>query len=226
MKERDFPKSVSVVIPVYNGEKYLSEAIESVLRQTVAPAEIIVVDDGSTDGTEQVAKKYASAIRYISQPNRGSGAARNAGTSQSIGDFLAFLDADDVWIENKLELQLKAHEKDPALDMIFGHAQQFGSLNAAGPAMPGVIPSALLVRKEAFHRAGPFLETLRLADFPHWYLQARDAGLREKILEEIVVKRRLHEANMGVTRRDALSEYAHALKISLDRRRQNKQTPE
>jgi len=101
------PRSdVAVIIAVYNGERFLAEAIRSALAQTVAPFEIIVVDDGSTDGSAEIARRFD--VRYYYQPNAGVGAARNAGLEMATGSFVAFLDADDRWCVEKLERQLAA----------------------------------------------------------------------------------------------------------------------
>jgi len=99
---------ISVIIPVYNGERYLAEAIESALAQTWEPVEIIIVDDGSTDGSADVASRFASSVKYDLQPHAGPGAARNRGARLARGDYLAFLDADDLWLKEKLKLQMAA----------------------------------------------------------------------------------------------------------------------
>jgi glycosyltransferase involved in cell wall biosynthesis len=98
-----------VIIPVFNGEKYLAEAIESILAQCYSPIEIIIVDDGSTDNTPAIAKQYES-IRYLSQTHGGISAALNNGITISKGNFYAFLDADDLWMPDKLTLQIKTYE--------------------------------------------------------------------------------------------------------------------
>ncbi len=100
--------SISVIIPAYNVESYLAEAIDSALLQTVPPAEIIVVDDGSTDGTQRVAERFESKIRYFRQPNARSGRARNRGLAEARSDWVAFLDGDDIWLPRKLQLQTEA----------------------------------------------------------------------------------------------------------------------
>jgi len=110
--------SVSVVIPTYNSGEFVTQAIESVLSQTVAPAEIIVVDDGSTDDTAAALAPYENRIRYIYQENMGVSAARNRGVEAANGDFVAFLDADDIWHPQKLELQMDAFAKIPALGLL------------------------------------------------------------------------------------------------------------
>ena len=117
---------VSVIIPVYNGERYLGEAIESVLAQTYKEVELIVVDDGSTDKSAAVARCFTD-VRYCFQPNSGIGAARNQGADLARGGLLAFLDADDRWVRDKLLWQTKALAADNELAMVFGHVQQFPS---------------------------------------------------------------------------------------------------
>ncbi len=109
---------VSVVIPAYNAAAYIVAAIESVLAQTVMPAEIIVVDDGSTDSTAALLEPYQNRIRYIYQENAGVSAARNRAIEAANGDFIAFLDADDVWHPQKLELQMEVFAKIPALGLL------------------------------------------------------------------------------------------------------------
>src|SRR4051812_1301977 len=99
---------VSVIIPTYNSAALLAQAIASVLAQSVLPAEIIVVDDGSTDATEQLVQCHGSRVKYVRQRNQGVSAARNRGVASASGEFIAFLDADDVWHPRKLELQMAA----------------------------------------------------------------------------------------------------------------------
>ena len=115
---------MSVVIAAYNAEPFLQEAIESVRRQSYDPLEIIIVDDGSTDGTARIATAYDSIV-YAYQPNSGVAAALNKGIGLSRGSFLAFLDADDMWTDNKLALQFSAFVLDPTLDAVFGNVEQF-----------------------------------------------------------------------------------------------------
>jgi len=118
---------VSVIIPVYNCERYLAEAIESVIIQNYRPIEIIVIDDGSTDGSADVAKKFGQAARYCFLQHSGISAARNRGIDLAHGTFIAFLDADDIWVQNKLALQMAVFGKKPDLDMVFGLLKHFRS---------------------------------------------------------------------------------------------------
>jgi len=111
---------ISVVIPVFNGEKFIQEALESVLAQNEPSVEILVVDDGSTDGTAAVAENFRGAIRLIRQPNRGVAAARNHGIQLAQAEVLAFLDADDLFTPDKFALQLPRLAENPGIDIVVG----------------------------------------------------------------------------------------------------------
>lgn len=220
---------ISVIIPTYNSEKYLPEAIESVLAQTYEPLEIIVIDDGSTDNTSEAIKRFGSSIQYHCQVNSGSAAARNLGIELAKGDFFAFLDADDLWVEDKMTRQIKAFENNPELDIVFGLVQQFHSpdleesmkakIYCPSELVPGHIPSALLIKRDAFFRVGLFETDWKLAEFASWYVRIAEVGLQTITLPHLVAKRRLHKANKGVKDRKFQGEYLHILKASLDRRR-------
>jgi glycosyltransferase involved in cell wall biosynthesis len=226
---------VSVVIPVFNGERYLAEAIASVLAQSHRSLEVIVVDDGSTDGSAAVARRFEPSIRYAFQPNAGLSAARNRGIELAHGTLLAFLDADDVWTEYKLARQMAALERDSTLEAVFGHAQQFVSpeLSARPSArvpqtrtvLPGYVAGTLLIRRAALLRAGLFDTRLKLGEFMEWYLRAREAGLKSILLPDVVLRRRWHDDNMGIRDRAFRSDYARILKAALDRRRSDTAPP-
>jgi glycosyltransferase involved in cell wall biosynthesis len=106
---------ISVIIPAYNAEQWIGRAIGSVLDQTLAPAEILVVDDGSTDGTACAVRRYGAATRYLFQPNGGPAAARNQGIDRAESEWIAFLDADDEWLPHKMESQVRVLEENPDL---------------------------------------------------------------------------------------------------------------
>lgn len=220
--------SVSVVIPVYNGKKYLGEALESVFSQTMPPTQIIVVDDGSIDGTQKVAQCFPK-VEYIFQENSGAATARNKGVQQARGEYLSFLDADDLWTPRKLEMQLEALQ-DPCIHMVFGHAEQFLSPEIARDGssgiknslqhLPAVVTGGMLIRRADFLRVGLLDTSRKIGDFIDWYLKAMEAGLQAKILSEVVLQRRIHTANDGIVNQHARSDYVHILKASLDRRRE------
>ncbi len=218
---------VSVIIPVYNGENYLAKAIESVLAQTYSPHEIIVIDDGSTDSSAEIARRFP--VRLITRPNGGISAARNSGIDVSQGEFIALLDADDLWLPDKSALQVQALEQDAALEMVFGHVREFVSpelpadIAVAIPhqaqARPGMMPSATMVRRAAMARIGPFETHWTTGEFAAWILRANEANVKHTILPELVALRRLHTANNGIKNRAKFVDYAQIIKASLDRRR-------
>ena len=155
---------VSVMIGAYNAAPYLGEAIESALGQDYEPIELIVVDDGSTDGTADVARSFAQT-KLIQQENGGNGAARNRAVENASGELYAFLDADDRFTPGKLRLQKGALDADPGLDMVFGHVREFFSPELdeetraslrppAAEPMPWTAPNLMLVRRESFQRVG------------------------------------------------------------------------
>jgi glycosyltransferase involved in cell wall biosynthesis len=227
---------VSVIIPVYNCERYLAQAIEGVLAQTYHPVEVIVLDDGSTDNSATVAKSFDSSVRYCYQKNSGCAAARNRGIKLARGTFLAFLDADDLWLEDKLMLQMDAFKEAPELDIVFGQVKQFHSpevdesvkakIHCPSELMPGLIPSTVLIRRDVFFRVGLFNTNLKSAEFADWYLRATELRLKVKIVSDLVTRRRLHNANMGIINRQHRNDFALALKASLDRRRAIRKTEE
>jgi glycosyltransferase involved in cell wall biosynthesis len=219
---------VSVIIPVYNCEKYLGQAIESVLSQTHPPSEVIVVDDGSTDHSARVAKGYET-VRYVFKPNGGASSALNRGVELAGGNLLAFLGSDDLWVKDKLALQIAAMSSHPEFDMVFGYTQQFyseelenslrGRISCPAEPQPGYGAGEMLVTRAAFSKVGLFDAKWRLGEFIDWYAKAMEMGLRSLMLNEIVYRRRLHTSNLGITKRDYQMDYVRILKAALDRRR-------
>ena len=118
---------VSIIIPTYNYGRFISKAIESALAQTFPIFEIIVVDDGSTDKTKEIVKEFGEKIHYIKQENRGVCAARNNGVKNSSGDFIAFLDADDIWLPEKIEKQIAKFEVDTEIGLVHCGMREFNS---------------------------------------------------------------------------------------------------
>jgi glycosyltransferase involved in cell wall biosynthesis len=221
--------SVSVIIPIYNSGKYLRDAIDSVVAQSYSPLEVVVVDDGSSDNGPELASSFGPQVRVIAIPHRGHPAARNAGVAASTGDFLAFLDADDLWTANKLELQLQAFAANPSLDLVFGHMQNFISLELTkeerakikcnSTVLPGLLQGSMLARRGSFDRVGPFPEERKMGDFLDWYGRATLGNLSMLMLPEILVRRRIHLANFQRTHKHLRKENLLALKKLLDLRR-------
>lgn len=220
---------VTAAIPVRDGEAYLAEAIASVLDQSRPCGQVIVVDNGSSDRSAEVAAGFGPPVEVVSESRPGIGAARNAALSAARGDYLAFLDADDIWEREKTSLQLAAFEAEPRLQLVFGHVRQFvspdlGAEEAEGlrvPAdpQPGQHIGAMLARRTAIEAIGPWPEDVRVSDGLTFLLRARELGLEQEMLTETVMLRRVHGDNHSLSNRDQRREFALHLKRSLDRRR-------
>lgn len=220
---------VSVVIAVYNGGAYLADAIESVMGQTYRNIEIIVIDDGSTDRTRDVALRFAPLVRYHYQPNSGIAAAWNQGIKLASGDFFAFLDADDLWTDNKIRQQMNVIGENAKLDIVFGLVKQFYSaelteeerqkIRCPSDMVPGVSAITMLIRRESFFKVGRFDTQWRKGIFSDWYLRAGECGLVSYMLPQLVARRRLHQTNHGIVNRDKSIDYVRMLRASLSRRR-------
>ncbi len=226
---------VSVMIGAYNADPYLGEAIESVFSQDYEPLELIVVDDGSTDGTADVARSF-DRVKVICQENGGNGAARNRAVENASGDLYAFLDADDRFTPGKLSLQKAALDADPGLDMVFGHVREFlspeldeetrASLRPPAPEpMPWTAPNLMLIRRESFQRVGPFTTSVRVGVTVDWFARAAEAGLRYTILPEVVLERRLHTQNNGLRESASRSQYLEVIRQAMERRRAAAEEP-
>ncbi len=221
---------ISTIIPAYNAGRYLAAALDSVLSQTRASDETIVVDDGSTDTTSAVLQNYSTRVRTIHQEHRGTSRALNVGIAAANGDALAFLDADDLWLPEKLQLQSTALSADDEVEAIFGMVQQFASPDldpeqapsyfVPAEPVPGVSRITLLLRRSTFDRIGQFDEGWGVSDFVDWYARANVLGLRSRILPNLVAMRRHHPDNTGRRlRSEQQSETLQILKRSLEMRR-------
>jgi len=215
---------VSIIIPVFNGERFLREAVESVLAQKYSPVEIIIVDDGSTDGTATVARSFPETVRYLHQTNHGPAAARNRGIEQAQGNLIAFADADDLWPSHKLELQLPYLIRDSKIDIVLGRIQQVllsetQAKEIGDPAFSVNLGSAV-IRRSCFERVGLFDETMRYSEDVDWFMRAREGAAAIMTIDAVTLFYRQHEQNM--TRGKSTSELnvLKALKKSLDRRRE------
>ena len=218
--------SISVLIPVFNGARFLGAALDSVAAQTLVPLEIIVVDDGSTDGSADVAAARPS-VRVVRQENRGPGAARNRAFAESRGDYLAFLDADDLWKPEKLTSQLAALQARPEAgwvvcrhDFLLDEGEprpRWAPAPEAEATMVAWLPSATLVRRDCFVLTDGFDEVLRYGEDIDWFARARDAGFPGAVVEEQLFTRRVHRTNMmhDHTQRD----FQRAIAAILARRR-------
>jgi len=222
---------ISCIVPIFNGERYVREALESILAQTHRPLEIIVADDGSTDGTAAIVVGFGEQVRYVKQGNKGPATARNLGLSLAKGDFVAFLDADDLWHPEKLERQLARFQDRPELDYCVTHAQNFWVAEMAGEAkkyerhrisgsLPGYVTGTLMARRALFETVGLFDPALGHGDSTDWFLRASERGTVMELLSDVLLYRRLHPANRSRVRAaNSRDEYLRLLKLSLDRKR-------
>lgn len=228
-------RTVSCIIPVFNMASFIGRAITSVLEQTSAAAEIIVIDDGSSDATQRVVMSFGNAVLYHRQSHAGVSAARNHGVRRATGDFLCFLDADDRFEPIKLAEQLQAFADEPDLQFCDAYAQWFWSEELsedereadhrhADPFWRSTAPghiSTWLVRRDVFDRVGLFDESLRFSEDSDWLLRVRDAGIPRKSLARCVSFRRLHRGN--ATARDRLGQVDGLARVFLQSRARRKQ---
>lgn len=225
------PFFVSVIIPVYNAERFLLEAVESIQRQDYQPMEIIIVDDGSTDSSASLISTLGDDIRYISQENQGPSAARNQGLSMAHGNVTAFLDADDIWPQGRLHMQLERLQQDPNLEVVLGRTQYVGLLSAhrgkirfEGPDNTAIIMhlGSALIRKSTFEKVGNFDESLPCYEDLDWFLRAREKGVSMLILKHITLQYRMHDGNYSRTQSSEQG-LMRVLKKSVIRRKSNPQ---
>jgi glycosyltransferase involved in cell wall biosynthesis len=200
---------VSVVVPVHNGERFLAEALGSITAQRDADVELIVVDDGSTDASPEIAARAVAAhgrgvVHH--RPQGGVAAARNTGVGLSTAPFVAFCDQDDVWLEDKLARQVQYLDAHPGVGVVRVRQEPFLDGLDAPPAwlvpdklygdLGGVMPCSGLFRREVFDIVGVFDETKPGSDDTDWILRSRHRGVEVAVLPEILMRRRIHDANL------------------------------
>jgi len=201
------PKLVSVIIPVYNGEFYLAEALDSIFAQDYRSIEVIVVDDGSSDNTAAVARKY-SQVHYLHQTNQGQPAARNTGLSHCKGDLIAFLDADDLWGPGKLTMQAAYLEAHPEAGCVMGRTKNFLQEGVDRPTW--VEQSTLSDNSTAFHmgtlmahrwvfeKIGNFNTSYSYGvDDLDWLIRLKESDIAIATMEDVQLLRRIHKHNMS-----------------------------
>jgi len=205
----------SVIIPVFNGESTLARAIDSALNQTHPPAEILVIDDGSTDNTRQVASSYGDKIRYLPRPRSGKAAvARNVGIRESHADYLAFLDADDAWYPRKLERVAAAISGHPDVGLFYSNFEVvdeeyrfFHSARVRDVCRNAyklllrfcpICSATTVVRRDCFERCGLFWEALPpgCEDWDMWIRIARLFPVLH--IPEVLAKYTLHSRSASL----------------------------
>lgn len=193
--------TISIVIPVYNGGRFLREAIDSVLTQIPPLHEIIVVDDGSTDKTSEIIASYGSAIVGIHQENQGQAVARNVGIRRARGELIALLDADDIWTETHYEV-LAAHLSPRSeFDFARGLTKFFrvggdGSREYTEPLFMEALVGAAMYKRRVIEQVGLFDEHMRQGEDFDWNIRLAESGLREKRLDVATLLYRRHDCNL------------------------------
>jgi glycosyltransferase involved in cell wall biosynthesis len=225
--------NITCVIPCYNAERFLREALESVFAQTMPPAEVIVIDDGSTDRSAAVAASFEGRITYVCQTNAGPAAARNRGIELAREEFIAFLDADDVWHREKLARQATRFAARPALEACITHLSQFweaevrheqvarGERFRDDGVLPGYVLQTMLARRSVFEKYGMLDPALRFGEDTEWFMRARDAGIALELMADVLLIRRFHSNNLTRSRANAVLKNGilDMIQSSLNRRR-------
>jgi len=222
---------ISCIVPPLNYGRFLAGALDSILAQTYRPIEVIVVDAGSTDNTREVVAAYGDAVRYKYQPTKLPAETRNVGIGEAAGEFIAFLDADDLWHPDKLARQMARFEARPDLGYCLTLVQVFWEEHLRDEAarfrdhrrtnaVAGYATVTLLARRGLFDTVGLLNPKLWVTDAADWFLRAARQGVVMELVPEVLVYRRIHGDNM--TRRripDQRREWLHFVKAQLDSRR-------
>ena len=216
----------SAVIPAYNAARTIREAVDSILKQTIPPLEIIVVDDGSDDGTAEVARAIAGPITVVTQDNRGPGAATTAGFARVTTPFVATLDSDDLWLPDKIARQSERYLLDPDLAGVFALARLFK--DGTSPDQPADGPirrlwtrTTLVFRSDAMREVGDLVDPPgRLGELIDWLARSRDLGHRHEMVEEVLALRRIRPGSLsyGIDAERSRG-YLTAIRNTLERRR-------
>jgi len=208
----------TVVIPAYNAAGFVSEAVRSALAQTVRPERVIVVDDGSTDDTAEVARAHGAEV--LTQANAGPGSATTRGLLAARSPLIATLDADDLWVADKLERQLAALG---AAGAIFAHLQDFvgdPQSGRRGAPYPGWTRTTMLVRTDLAQAVGPVIDPVGAGDMVDWIARLRESGRPVEMLPDTLAWRRVHAGSMTYGRRQQnMQGYLQVARAALLRRR-------
>jgi glycosyltransferase involved in cell wall biosynthesis len=224
---------VSVIIPTYNGARFIEETLDSVRAQTydMTRVEVVVVDDGSSDGTADLVERRGD-VRCIRQANAGVAVARNRGIAETRADVVMLLDQDDLWEPEKVVLQMAYLGAHPDVGAVAGHARAFAEPGIVAYSeevrqlmarpRPFVFPSALAIRRAILARIGMFDPTYTLGSDMEWLIRARRYGVELHVLSELVCHYRIHAANASRDLSGSQRDLLRALRAA--RRRDNSGT--
>lgn len=214
-------------MPVFNGARFIEQALHSVVAQRNDGIEIIVVDDASTDGTADLVRAAYTDVTLIElTTNRGPSSARNRGVAAATGDFVAFIDADDLWLPGKIGLQLEWLRLHPNSGFVTGLQETFIEPGCRPPPWAtammaresaGVVPSAWLMRRHVLDVVGPFDESFRHAEDIDWLTRATYAGISLDSLDQVVFRKRIHDQNLTLDQAPSDAGLFRALRASAHR---------
>lgn len=222
---------ISIIIPAWNAEKYIAEAIGSVKGQEEFELEIIVADDGSSDQTAKIAE--ARKVTVARLEHKGAAHARNAALKLSTSPFIFFLDADDILMPNALSKLYTPFEEDKSLMAVFSRAKDFYSpelseeerarVKARLDSYGGVLPGCSLLKREVIEQVGLFDESLSSGETVKWLMSMKEKGIKTVEIDEVTLSRRIHMSNTG--RKDPKGEaanYAAILRAKMMERMKNR----
>ncbi len=206
--------TISAVVAAYNAERWIAETLEAILGQTRPPDEVVVVDDGSTDGTSAVLQSFGSRIRVVARENGGCPAAFNTAFAHATGDYVAMCGADDVWEPQKLEWHLETLVEHPEVDVLFGDAELFGLADGTYAKPPGlgvldgarlrdalyreniICAPSIVIRRSLFEKLGPFVEDFGADDLEYWMRCLRDGAVFHYD-PRVLLRYRRHDSNLS-----------------------------
>jgi len=219
---------VSVVIPVYNGEKFIHKTLESVFAQDYKNYEALVIDDGSSDNSAKIIKTF-DAAQYLFQENQGNAAARNKGILEAKGDFIALLDQDDLWTKNKLTEHIKHHLNYPEVLYTIAYLRFFLEDGVEKPVWfreellrqkhVDHSPGSLVAHRRAFDTVGMFDPTYKLTSDSDWIFRAKDKKISMAIIPKVLLLRRIHKTNQSAQVKQAHSEFLNLIRKSVKRKK-------
>jgi glycosyltransferase involved in cell wall biosynthesis len=219
--------TVTCIIPAREGDEYLRAALESVLAQLGPAPEVLVVHDDSTDHVAEMVDEFGPPVRELTQRGKGPGAARRQGADEARGDFVCFLDSDDLYHPDKQRRQLERFAARPELEISLCMAEMFWEeglgdeerrYRAIGRHRGAHLFQTLMTRRETFEKVGPINPDFFYGDHMDWLLRAEDAGAVLEILDETLVYRRMHARSLTHVS-PGLESYVDVVKAHLDRHR-------
>lgn len=230
MNDQSNINNVSVILPVFNGVHFLKECIESILNQSFSPDEIIVINDGSTDASQEIIDSYPEIIN-IKTDNQGVAAARNTGIKLAKGNWITFIDQDDIWTKDSLKSRMNFLQKNPETLIVTGKQKWFLDGIDEIPSwvkpeqmkdnLEGYLLGCTLVRKDLFNKYDLFDTSFRYSSDFDWFFRLKDNYVLFHQIDDLVLKKRIHATNESRNSEALLKELSRAIYNSIKRKGQN-----